>query len=205
MRRVLLFYIALISSFTYSQTLTLDSLYVSDVGSSEMVEVTVVTSKAVEYTYIGSSYTTNSNQINLEVCYYFPIFAPAVETTLTHKLYVYLPVGFNDYMLKLNLYNSQSATSCDYFENLDSANLNFIFPLTDTVFLSNLTIKPDFKVEVYPNPVKNSLNINANANAIESISLYNVLGEKVLESRSPSSPKFNRCSKWNLFFNGKNQ
>ena len=152
------------SVFGFDQTLTLDSLYISDLGDSEMVEVTVVASKAVYFTYIGSNYTVNSNEINLSVCYYFPEFTSPSETAITKKLYIFLPVGITNFTLNLNLYNSQSSTSCDYYESLDSASLNFMFPLTDTVFLATpfFVKKNDLSLQTYPNPAQNTLNINTN-------------------------------------------
>lgn len=189
MKRLLLYLYLLISSIGFNQTLTLDSLYVSDYGSPEAIEVTVVSTYANTFSYIGSNYTINENEIDLSVCYYISSWSQPAVTTITKKLYVFIPTNITDFVLNFNLYNSQSATSCDYYEHLDSANLSFSMPLTDTVFLSNSNFQEnkDLSFTVYPNPAQNELNINSKEKTIESIQLFNVLGEKVLESNSSQS------------------
>lgn len=189
MKRLLLLIVLLNSFIGINQTITLDSLYVSDYGSPEAVEVTVVASRVVSFAYVGSQYTVNSNQINLSVCYYISDFALTAEWTITKKLYVFIPTDLTDFVLNVNLFNSQSATSCDYFEDLGSASLNFSMPLTDTVFLSNGSFqeKQEPFLSVYPNPAQNQLTINSNGKTIEFLQLYSILGEMVLESHLPNS------------------
>lgn len=189
MKRLLLLIVLLNSLIGFNQTLSLDSLYVSDYGSPEAIEVTVITTYANTYSYIGSNYTITENVIDLSVCYYISSWSQPAVTTITKKLYVFIPADLTDFVLNVNLYNSQSATSCDYFEDLDSASLNFSMPLTDTVFLSNDAFqeKQEPFLSVYPNPAQNQLTVNANGKTIESIQLYNVFGEKILESHLQNS------------------
>ncbi len=102
--------------------------------------------------------------------------------------------------LEFNFANKASGTpDLDFTKNYDKATIFFNFGVAgavaglktyyfdDVTFVSTLsTAKFDrSSIKMYPNPVKNTLTIEANS-AIQKISVYNILGQEVM-TKSPKS------------------
>ncbi len=124
------------------------------------------------------SYTTNveQNTITLSVCYYMS--GATVITNLENDFYIDIPEN-GTYTLIANIY-LLGETSCDY-ENLeDTASLSFTTPIEGTISLGSNELGSFGKsVELYPNPVKDILNIRTDLK-IKQVNVYDSSGKLTL-------------------------
>jgi hypothetical protein len=181
---ILSLFITLFSLSINAQYLQIDNLYVTDVSTPNAIEVTVDVKNHVEFSYIGSSYSIDGNNVNLDLCFFWSIGLDAI-TTVTKQLYVYLPSDMS-YNLSVNIFRSESHTSCDYFEKTDSASLSFNFPFSDTGYLALNTNPVIPNINLYPNPVNRILNINSNGLNVDDLKIYDVFGKLVFFKAKPA-------------------
>jgi hypothetical protein len=181
MKRILLLLFLTVSLFGFNQHL--DSLYISNNSNPNTIDVTTVVTNGSSFSLLDHSYSMSNDTIRLDVCY--AIGLAAMIQTLTNTFEIIIPTGIDTFYLDLSI-NKATSTNCVTNETVDFAFLEFHYPLLYDISLGNFE-KYDLPIQVYPNPVQNKLHINTNGKIVESIELYNFLGEKVLEKNSNQS------------------
>jgi hypothetical protein len=181
---ILSLFIALSSLSINAQYLQIDNLTIStSPTNSDILKVKLVVKNTVSFFSVGSNYLVVNDTINLDVCFSTWITTEATSWE-TENLELYLPQE-TKYTLVVNVFYSQSTTSCDYFEKTDSASLSFNFPFADTGYLA-LNANPVIpNINLYPNPVQNTLNINSNGLNVDELEIFNVFGKLVLDKAKP--------------------
>ena len=101
-------------------------------------------------------------------------------------------VAFNEiqFRLKIRGIGAPLAAANDYvaFDNIVAS---FSY---STLSVDDVDFKEDINISMYPNPVQNLLKINA-PNTIEKIEVYNVLGQKMLDSKGTNQINVESLSK----------
>ena len=174
MKTYLIVILFFVSNSLFSQYI--EGLSATQNGTNQ-IKVNLKTYLPSEGHYI--TYTKNIEQsyITLKVCYYMGSFGgPAVVTHLSNDFYIDIPDNGN-FTLNVNLYTSGFESTCDYSNLEDTAVLNFTTPIMGTVFLKTIDMeKEDQKINLFPNPTKDFLNINSNTK-IDKIKIYDATGK----------------------------
>lgn len=118
------------------------------------------------------NYTIVGNQINLSSCYY--ITPLLLETSLNENFFIPTPNSDN-YVVNLTIYTSQSSETCDYSTVQDYRTLTLS---NDDFALANDDLK------LFPNPNDGVFQIQSENQTIDTIRLYNSLGNLVHLSTS---------------------
>lgn len=126
------------------------------------------------------------NTITINACYY--MIGTGAVTEIDKEFYIDIPNNAN-YTLKVNLYISWNETICDYHSLEDTATLNFSTPVEGTVSLNTNNINGNNeKLTLYPNPVKDLLNIGSILK-IDKINIYDISGKQIYKISSPKENK----------------
>ena len=117
--------------------------------------------------HLEHNYTIVGNQINLSSCYY--ITPLLLQTNLNENFFIPTPTSDN-YVVNLTIYTSQSQPICDYSVIQDSRTLTLAND--DFVLASN-------DIKVSPNPTDGAFQIQAENQNIDTVKLYNSVGNLV--------------------------
>lgn len=117
--------------------------------------------------FLEHNYTIVGEQINLSVCYH--ISPLLIQTSLNHNFFIPTPDSIN-YVVNLTVYNSESNIICDYSTVQDSRTLTLAND--DFVLASN-----DLKVS--PNPTDGAFQIQSENQNIDTVKLYNFVGNLI--------------------------
>ncbi|MBI9066171.1 MAG: T9SS type A sorting domain-containing protein [Salinivirgaceae bacterium] len=163
------------------QTIENVSVTPSDI---EAIDVTLEVCEGYEIGYLSHTYSVVDDTINLSVCYWFT----EATVVICDDRIIQIPIdpGSNNYTLNVEIYNSISQETCDYYSLTDTATLEFTTPLTQTVVLPNSENELTKLVSIYPNPASDILFFEVNNDIqILSICLFNILGSKIIEVNKP--------------------
>jgi hypothetical protein len=175
-----IYFVVLLSLFSLIiNSQTIENLNIS--GSlAEFIEVDLTVIEGYEIGYLSHSHTTVNYEINLSVCYWFTI--ASVVSNINNVFSIPIEPGSNDYILNVEIYNSTSQELCDFYSLTDTASIEFTTPLSQSVSFSDT----EYELLIYPNPAKEILFFEVNNDIqILSISLFNMLGSKILEINNP--------------------
>ena len=157
----------------------ISSLNISPTGDDAIVDVNIsVFISTSPSAFIIEEHSLNGAIITMNVCYFvngFQVPSPVYN----HTFPVTVPSNDN-YSIIINLYRSETESTCDYTEIADTATLDLTTPLTSVISLSVSEFERlENQIMVYPNPVNNSLSFSISESLnINSIELYSVLGKK---------------------------
>jgi len=181
MKRLLLLILILNSMIGFNQQI--DSLYVSTNSNPNIIDVRTVVLFSNHSNYVDHSHFFSHDTLFLDICYEIgPLTSPVI---LTNTFSIPVP-GVNDSLhLKVRV-NRQTTPNCLTSLTTDSIFIGFPFPLLENIALTTSDNKW-LSADVYPNPAQNQLTINTDGKTIESIQLFNVLGEKIMERNSSNS------------------
>jgi len=99
--------------------------------------------------------------------------------------------GHHDYLIETKyIITNATTTFVQYLEETPLIDINFTMPDTSTISIANTVT--DIKLELYPNPASNTLNINT-TDKIQTISIYNQAGQ-IVEIIHELSLLENSCS-----------
>ena len=126
--------------------------------------------------YFDHNINIENNIIDLNLCYQSTILTK--EDFVLHNNLIDVTGLSGEYSLNINIFDNSEGC---YVNTLDSETMSFPLPLEEEVQLSNPTFNLNNKINIYPNPVKNYLNIIPYINqTISSIKIYDVQGKMVL-------------------------
>lgn len=175
--------LSLFSMIINAQTIESLSVGQSDI---EAIDVTLEVCEEHEIGYLNHTYNVIDNVIELSVCYWFT----EATVTICDERLIQIPIqpGSNDYTLNVEIYNSVSQDTCDYYSLTDTATIEFSTPLAQPVYYSTTENELLKIVSIYPNPAKDILFFEVNNDIkIISISLFNMLGSKILKINNPGN------------------
>ena len=69
----------------------------------------------------------------------------------------------------------------NYYGSLDSENMSFMFGT-----LSTPEVERDISLSLYPNPAKDYVTIKGTVNSLNTIEIYNINGQRIIEIRNPN-------------------
>ena len=165
---------------------TIDSLSVASSDIIEGIDVTLEVCYDYAIDFINDSTTVEGDEINLTVCYHVSD-APITDCDL-RVITVSIDPEVESYTLNVYVYKSLLPTECDYSTLTDTATLEFSTPLTESVVLSISENELSKLFQIYPNPTKDILFFDVkNDIQILSISLFNMLGSKIVEINNPTN------------------
>lgn len=184
MKNICLTVLLLLFSMTINSQ-TIDNLAITGT-LAEFIDVDLTVVEGNEIGYLSHSYIVNGSVIDLEVCYWFTL--ATVVSNINNVFSIPIEPGSNDYTLNVEIYNSISQETCDYYSLTDSATIEFSTPLTESVVLSISENELSKLFQIYPNPTKDILFFDVkNDIQILSISLFNMLGSKIVEINNPTN------------------
>ena len=173
--KILLSLLLVSSMILHGQTIENISVSPSDI---EGIDISLEVCHGYGIGYINHSDTVEESEINLTVCYHV---SDAPITDCDFRV-ITVPINpeIENYTLNVEVYKSLLPTECDYSTLTDT--------LTQAVVLSNTENEIEEQIQVFPNPTNGLLNIEVNNNfQINSISLYNLIGTKILVINNPKN------------------
>lgn len=194
MKKLLVTLVICLNSWFMSAQL-ISTLNISPTGDATIVDVNIaVFISTSPSAFIIEEHTIDSTIITMNICYFVNGLQVA-SPIYNHTFPVTVPSNDN-YSIIINLYRSETESTCDYTEITDTATLDFTTPLTSIVSLSVSEFEQlENQIMVYPNPVNNSLSFSTSESLnINSIELYSVLGKKI----NAEYDEFNRINVSNL-------
>lgn len=127
------------------------------------------------FNFLDYNYTINGNQIDVSICYHVTMFALNDYDNVNE--FIPLPNPPETYTMNVIVYRSNSETICDY----NSQALTQNYPLSNETFILD---KNNFTV--FPNPTKGTINFESEILHLNSVKIYNFLGQMVKYSTEPN-------------------
>ena len=127
------------------------------------------------FNFLDYNYTINGNQIDVSICYHVTMFALNDYDNVNE--FIPLPNPPETYTMNVIVYSSNSETICDY----NSQALTQNYPLSNETFILD---KNNFTV--FPNPTKGTINFESEILHLNSVKIYNFLGQMVKYSTEPN-------------------
>lgn len=127
------------------------------------------------FNFLDYNYTINGNQIDVYICYHVTMFALNDYDNVNE--FIPLPNPPETYTMNVIVYSSNSETVCDY----NSQALTQNYPLSNETFILD---KNNFTV--FPNPTKGTINFESEILNLNSVKIYNFLGQMVKYSTEPN-------------------
>jgi len=161
--------LSLFSIAAAAQSMQIQDVTVTEVSGGLNLNVRTISFNGAGY--IGTTQVVNGNDINVKMCFWFDLTLPVLQ--FQHDIFV--PVsGASEYSINLEIWNSTTDETCDYFLMTDQMSLNF---------LGTPDIVRSQPMVLYPNPVVNVVKITGNPDAI---SVYDIAGKLILAERAIS-------------------
>ncbi len=182
MKKILTFLFIIPSLFfAQEQEIGITGLTISQISTNE-INVNLETICGTIFKYNDHTINLSNNVISIDVCYYL-FGATAVDEDI-QNFNVQIPNN-GTYTLNIKCFTSNTSPVCNYFFLEDLATLNFNFPLTEPVSLSNYNFEKSMKRSfVFPNPASTTFQIQDQN--LKEISLYDNFGRLVKEFLKPS-------------------
>lgn len=183
MKKIILLLLLFYQTSSFSQPEGILNVIVSPINEATINVKTIVHFLYITQ-YVDHEIDIENNTITLNLCYFISVLA--MEQTVTHDNLIDITGLTGEYMLNINIF--EDSEGC-YINVLDSASMPLILPLDEEVTLANPTFNLKNNINIYPNPVKNTLQINTQSQGfgsvvIRSIYVYDALGKKLLETNN---------------------
>ena len=120
------------------------------------------------FNLLDYNYTINGNQIDVSICYHVTMFTLNDYDNVNE--FIPLPNPLETYTMNIVVYSSSSETVCDY----NFAEVSRIYTLSNETFILD---KNNFTV--FPNPTKGTINFESELLHLNSVKIYNFLGQMV--------------------------
>ena len=126
--------------------------------------------------------------VDVELCYHPGTLSTPIS--LYDDFVLNLPNGGN-FNLNATVYRSSDPDTCQIISTIYSRTINFNFPLSQPVSLSNDQVELAKEIQLYPNPTKDTINLSIpDSTIIDQIDLFDLTGRKV-QTFDPTRRSFN--------------
>jgi len=128
---------------------------------------------------VSSDVQITNQDINVELCYFPGVLSTPIS--LYDDFVLTLP-NSGSFNLNITVYHSSFGDTCQIMDTIYSRTINFDFPFSQPITLSNDVIDQITELELYPNPTTDKIYLKTPASAIiEQINLFDLTGRKVRE------------------------
>lgn len=158
---------------SYSQNISIHSSEITNEPNGVNLNIWLFCTNG--FNFLDYNYTINGNQIDVSICYHVTMLTLSDYDNVNE--FIPLPNPPETYTMNVVVYSSNSETVCDY----SFAEVSRIYTLSNETFILD---KNNFTV--FPNPTKGEINFESEILDLNSVKIYNFLGQMVKYSTEPN-------------------